>query len=309
MEKQGIITGIGNTITPEIDAVINDFIVGENAIIKGLDWVRDILNAGMCQLCGYRGVLKQTITTTETDKYVYGVFVLHFNEQREDEFYIETTSTAKTTNVNPTSITSAGTYYLLLYTNKTTTLPTYKYPKQAHTSERARNLIAGGTIYSTATTDTAPVNDNSNRVANTEYVHNQIAAEIDAEERTYVYEYNNASTYINKAEMTLVRRARLCVIKGKAITTTTTYSSIIFHSNAEGRILLFNIGKSKPSSRYNLGTMSCRHTVGVTSTQVTATVYIETDGNVFIGEKNTFGSDKNVTIEQNNTNSNLGYEI
>ena len=205
MEKQGIITGIGNKITPEIDAVINNFIVGGNAIIRGLDWTGYTLNAGMCQLCGYRGVLEQTITTT--DKYVYGVFVLHFNEQREDEFYIETTSTAKTTNVNPTSITSAGTYYLLLYTNKTTTLPTYKYPKQAHTSERARNLIASGTIDSTATTDTEPVNDNSRRVANTEYVHKQIVEELGYEKRVVDISRNGVGY-----NLTFEKKARYCLI-------------------------------------------------------------------------------------------------
>ena len=177
MEKQGIITGIGNEITPEIDAVINDFIVGENAIIKGLDLNRNILNAGMCQLCGYRGVLDKSQEIKDT--YVYGKFVINFDKDIEDEFYIETSSTAKTTNVNPTSITSAGTYYLELYNNKKTTLPTYKYPKQAHISDKANHLLVGGTIDSTATTKTAPLNDNSQRVANTEYVHNQIVAEID----------------------------------------------------------------------------------------------------------------------------------
>lgn len=210
MKKQGIITGIGNTITPEIDAILNDFIVGENAIIKGLDWVGNVLNAGMCQLRGYRGVLEQTITTT--DKYVYGVFVLHFNEQREDEFYIETSSTAKTTNVNPTSITSAGTYYLELYNDKKTTLPTYKYPKQAQTSDRARDLIAGGTIDSTATTPTAPINDNSKRVANTEYVHKQIEKEIAYEKvEGDVFEKTNTSQKIGT--FILEKKSKFVILK------------------------------------------------------------------------------------------------
>ena len=187
MEKQGIITGIGNEITPEIDAVINGFIVGENTIIKGLNWNGNILNAGMCQLCGYRGVLEKPIEKI-TDTYVYGKFIINFDKYIEDEFYIETSSTAKTTNVNPTSITSAGTYYLELYNDKKTTLPTYKYPKQAHTSDRARDLIAGGTIDSTATTPTEKKdlgtvvanlhNTQPNRVANTQYVHTQIVVEI-----------------------------------------------------------------------------------------------------------------------------------
>ena len=308
MEKLGIITGIGNEITPEIDAVINDFIVGKNTILKGLELNGNILSAGTCILCGYRGTLENSQTVD--GNYVYGKFVIGVNETDSFSIITSSNSTEPTDGINnPTSITSAGTYYLRLYANGVSKVDSERYPEQAYISDRAIELIENGTIDSTATTDTAPVNDNSSRVANTEYVHKQIVAEIDPEERTYVYEYNNASTYINKAEMTLVRRARLCVIKVQAIKTTTTYSSTIFHSNTEGRVLLFNVGRSKPSSRFNLGTMSCRHTVGITSTQVTATVYIETDGNVFIGEKNTFGAGKNVAIEQNNTNSNLGYEI
>lgn len=212
---QGIITGIGNEITPEIDAVINDFIVGENTIIKGLDWFGNTLNAGMCQLCGYRGVLEETITTTA--KYVYGKFILNFRKDIEDEFYIETSSTAKTTNVNPTSITSAGTYYLLLYTNKTTTLPTYKYPNQANTSDRARDLIAGGTIDSTATTPTEKnllgqvvVNlhkTQPNRVANTEYVQKQIVEELGYEKQVVDISMNGVGY-----NLTFEKRARYCLI-------------------------------------------------------------------------------------------------
>lgn len=202
MEKQGIITGIGNEITPEIDAVINDFIVGENAIIQGLDWVGDTLNAGMCQLCGYRGVLDKSQEIKDT--YVYGKFIINFDKDIEDEFYVETSSTAKTTNVNPTSITVAGTYYLELYNDKKTTLPTYRYPKQADTSDRADVLVGDGKIESTATATTQNVNDNSERVATTEYVHKQIEEELKVGDSGIIQLSNGATISIQ-------RRAKYCI--------------------------------------------------------------------------------------------------
>ena len=178
MEKQGIITGIGNEITPEIDAVINEYIVGKNTILKGLELNGNILSAGTCILCGYRGTLENSQTVD--GNYVYGKFVIGVNEIDSFSIITSSNSTEPTDGIiNPTSITSAGTYYLRLYANGASQVDSERYPKQADTSDRARDLIAGGTIDSTATTDTAPVNDNSRRVATTEYVHNQIVAEID----------------------------------------------------------------------------------------------------------------------------------
>lgn len=211
MEKQGIITGIGNEITPEIDAVLNNFIVGENAIIRGLDWSGNTLNAGMCQLCGYRGVLEQEIPNI-SNVYVYGKFEINFEKDIEDNFSIVTADIVPTDGtINPTSITSAGIYYLRLYTNKATTLPTYKYPKHAHISDRAKKLIANGTIDKTATTQFADNEVNvhetqPNRVASTKYVHNQIVAEID--EGTY----SNTFSVINGSlRVVLERRAKFVI--------------------------------------------------------------------------------------------------
>lgn len=187
MEKQGIITGIGNEITPEIDAVINEYIVGKNTILKGLELNGNILSAGTCILCGYRGTLENSQTVD--GNYVYGKFVIGVNET--DSFSIITSSnfTEPTDGIiNPTSITSAGTYYLRLYANGVSQVDSERYPKQADTSDRARDLIAGGTIDSTATTPTEK-NDlgevvvnlhetQPNRVASTQYVHDQIQEEL-----------------------------------------------------------------------------------------------------------------------------------
>ena len=194
MEKQGIITGVGNEITPEIDAVLNDFIVGKNTIISGLDWNGNTLNAGVCQLCGYRGVLEQPINNL-TDDYVYGKFELHFDKNIEDKFSIET-SASRIANDNPTSITIEGTYYLLLYYKKKG-FDEYNYPNMAHTSLMSAILAENGIIESTATASmpkTAEGNLKVNMhktdpqmVANTEYVHKQIQEELnEGTEEIYV---------------------------------------------------------------------------------------------------------------------------
>lgn len=176
-EQKGIITGIGNTITPEIDAVINDFIVNGNTIIKGFENQytssnnTNVLSAGMCQFCGYRGVLPTDVTLVGT--YVYGKFVLHFDNSIEDEFYIE----ASNTNRRTTTITGAGTYYLKLYANGVKQ-GFISYPDKATFSDIATNLDYDGTIGNNVTAVTQPINDNSTKVATTEYVKNQIENDI-----------------------------------------------------------------------------------------------------------------------------------
>lgn len=205
MEKQGIITGIGNTITPEIDAVINEYIVGKNTILKGLGLNGNILSAGTCILCGYRGTLENSQTVD--GNYVYGKFVIGVNET--DSFSIITSSNSNEPTdgiINPTSITSAGTYYLRLYANGASQVDSERYPKQAHTSYNADHLQPNGTIASTAKTETAPVNDNSKRVANTKYVHNQIEKEIDG--GTYS---NTFSVTDGSLRVVLERRAKFVI--------------------------------------------------------------------------------------------------
>ena len=212
---QGIITGIGNEITPEIDAVINDFIVGKNTILKGLELNGNILSAGTCILCGYRGTLENSQTVD--GNYVYGKFVIGVNETDSFSIITSSNSTEPTDGIiNPTSITSAGTYYLRLYANGASQVDSERYPKQADTSDSARDLIAGGTIDSTATTETASVNTHNtqpNRVANTEYVHNQIVKEIDYKESgtfnlTWTYPFGATQTY---GTMSIKRRAKFCI--------------------------------------------------------------------------------------------------
>lgn len=202
MEKQGIITGISNKITPQIDAVLNDFIVGYNTILKGLELKNGVLSEGVCQLCGYRGILEKS-QQIDNQGYVYGKFVINFSDE-EDRFSIYTTSHDIVTNVNPTSITSAGTYYLSLYENGVMVVNKYGFPKQAYKSDRAEYLIPLGTISSSATATTAPTNDNSRKVATTEYVHKQIEEELKVRDSGIIQLSNGATISIQ-------RRADYCI--------------------------------------------------------------------------------------------------
>lgn len=223
MEKQGIITGIGNEITPEIDAVINEYIVGKNTILKGLELNGNILSAGTCILCGYRGTLENIQTVY--GNYVYGKFVIGVNETDSFSIITLSSSTEPTDGIiNPTSITSAGTYYLRLYANGVSQVDSERYPKQSYISDKANELMAGGTIDSTATTPTEKnflgevVVDlhktQPKRVANTEYVHKQIENEIDYELENITVNINNSAGRI-QGTIELKKKAKYVI--GKAL--------------------------------------------------------------------------------------------
>ena len=217
MEYQGIVTGIGsqdkNLITPQIDAVISDFMVGKNTIIDGLVLFEKNLSKGTCILCGYRGILEEA-KELDTVAYVYGKFTLNFDNSIEDSFAIETSSMEKTENVNPSEITSAGTYYLLLYKDgvKDEQLDSENsYGKNAYYSVETENVLDFATIAETTTTETAE-NDayltQPNRVANTEYVHNQIEKLIDSD----VYSVTNTPSTNYTEELSIRRRAKFCIL-------------------------------------------------------------------------------------------------
>lgn len=199
MEYKGIITGIGdketktNLIQPEYDALINDFIIGKDTILEGLELSGNNLSAGTCILCGYRGIIDRNITVDYTN-YVYGLFSISFGrEGRQDEFNIVSTPEPLTSYpVNPTQITESGTYALLLYENgvKSPYLDTeHPYPVNSQYSAETEKVLDYAEIAETVTTPT-DINEldevitdlhetQPNRVVNTEYVQAQIEKEID----------------------------------------------------------------------------------------------------------------------------------
>ena len=230
MEYQGIITGIGdkeqnkNLIKPEYDAALNDFIIGKNTILEGLVLNGKNISAGTCILCGYRGIIDMPKELDNTT-YVYGKFTLNsiYGGSGEDDFDIVGTSTELTANVNPTEITSAGTYYLLLYANGVEQIDReHSYPKYSQQSAETDYVGDNVVISETATTPTETNElgeietdlhlSQPNRVANTEYVHNQIEEEIDYDMLTMNFVaslLDDIST--NIGTITIERKAKYCV--------------------------------------------------------------------------------------------------
>lgn len=216
MEYQGIVTGIGdkeskiNLIQPEVDAIITKFIIGNNTIIDGLNLDGNVLSKGICVLCGYRGVLNETQTIPTTTKYIYGKFVINFDENIEDTFSIVAKDEEIIGNINPSEIVVAGEYYLELYANRelSKNMPTYKYPAQANQSVITNRVASNGELENGVTCITQLKNDNSDNVANTLYVHRQIEEEIDREEVSG--DFSTTSDFV-LGSYTLIRKSKLVV--------------------------------------------------------------------------------------------------
>jgi hypothetical protein len=216
MAYQGIITGIGenNKITPEIDAYINNFVIGKNTILDGLilDTNKLTLSKGACVLCGYRGIIEEDIKFNANDPimWIYGKFTLNFGNG-EDEFEIYTTTTQLTTNVNPSQITEAGTYYLLLYNdynNISEDLESdYPFPKNAQNSVETENVLNGATIGSEVEGVTQDVNDISYKLATTEFAHLKIEKEIGYDSKTI----SVLSGTTNIGTITFIRKAKMVI--------------------------------------------------------------------------------------------------
>lgn len=304
---EGIITGIGdkqlgkNLIKPEYDAVINDFIIGKNTILEGLELNGNNLSAGTCILCGYRGIIEES-KELDTTAYVYGEFILNFDTEIEDSFNIVTSTSAITTNVNPTEITSAGTYYLLLYVNGVGQIDReHKYPLSSQYSAETDYVGDNAVISPTATTPT-DINElgevitdlhlsQPNRVANTEYVHAQIEKEIDYESINIPIELKNANGVVDvSGNLILERKAKYVIAKG-GIGTRSTYAF-------EKDTYICNIPKGFRPAKETFGLFVLKDTkndyvLGVkiaTNGNVTVFVYVMTlnktsssDGSVSIG--------------------------
>lgn len=204
MIQAGIIAGIGNKsenkniIYPEFDANINNYLVGRNTILEGLELQGNTLTAGTCILAGYRGTLEQNINL-DTTAYIYGEFTISFGTDI-DSFNIVTSDTPLPYETNVSSINSAGTYYLLLYISgekNSELIADKKYPTKANYSDETTTLLSAGTIQEGATGTTLPVNSHTNRpkeIATTQYVYNQIEEQIG-------YGYYNGNVYNASGEL------------------------------------------------------------------------------------------------------------
>lgn len=193
-QYNGIIAGIGdlengiNVINPQFDARVNNFIIGANGVIEGLEISGNILSAGMCVAQGYRGSIDTDITLDITT-YVYGVFKVYHDPEILDEFYIQTSSTPLDSGSTGNSfgddiLYEAGTYYLRLNNR-------LQYPINAVNSENTDEINYSGKIGNGTTAVTQAVNDNSDKVATTKFVHDLLDEEVNYTEDTIYAHYNS----------------------------------------------------------------------------------------------------------------------
>lgn len=221
----GVMAGIGdiendvNVIDPQFDAKVNNFIVGADGILLGMELNGSVLSSGICIAKGYRGSIDTDITL-DTTNYVYGVFSVYHSPDMLDEFSIVTSSTplgnAGGQSFGDDILHEAGTYYLRLNASNSR----LNYPINAYNADNTDKINKNGTIGDGTTAVTQPVNDNSTKIATTAYVHNQIEEEINYTPLNYnqskSYNFNDAfgATAVLTFNFNFQgkKKAKLCVI-------------------------------------------------------------------------------------------------
>ena len=298
----GIVTGIGdkgnniNVIKPEIDADLYKYILGKNAIIEGLEIVGNTLSAGMCTLCGYRGKLEQGKTIPNVT-YIYGKFTLYFDNEIPDEFDIEFSNEQPIDDhEEPASITSAGTYYLLLYLAPyppyygeyilNSVLDTPSYPAHSYEADKTdlvRGGVDGAIIEDGVIATTQLRNDNSRKVATTEYVHEQIDEEINYQTQNINNPVNvksgNSPDIILNVNVALKEKAKYVLLNTSFSVSygpaSTFYAYVI--DLASSTILGTVNNAFIPKQNIVLGTI---HAGGQDPSADTANIILDTNGNI-----------------------------
>lgn len=190
MEYEGVISGIGdketskNLISPYMDAAVYDFIInhepdgGYTDIIRidgfEIDTENKILTGGTLCYRGFRGVIDTSMPLENAER-IYAVF-----DTIENEFSILMTNEYYD-NANTDILATPNKYYLILYLyggdgNYNPQFLPYNYPINSYNCDYA--LTVKETVGADATGTTQPVNDNSTKIATTEYVKNQIDEDI-----------------------------------------------------------------------------------------------------------------------------------
>ena len=230
--------GVSNGFTyDENSGFVKCLIAGiyPNSQVKAeLSWTSPIetpiLTKGIVVHKGYRGEITNDIEIGSATL-VYAQFVLHNNEEVTDEFNVVTTnSPLPAETIDGDTIT----YNLWLYSNGRKNPALYNIPAIAEHSLTCDTVLEGGVIDSNVTGITQAVNDNSSRIATTEYVENQIEHDIGYETKTVKLTVTSSSGEIQDfATLTLQRKAYqvLCVLN------TTTSPVSVGNTSAEGWIV------------------------------------------------------------------------
>lgn len=192
---KGVMAGIGdmlndvNVIEPGFDARVYRYIIGKDCIIEGLEMSGNTLSAGICIGQGYRGYLPTSCEINTTCDYIYAHFKVHHDRDIEDEFWIECTKSS--TVVQNDILHNAGDYWLLLYQKVNgkwqKRIDDIKYPLRSQHSDDTMRVVEHGVLENGVTAVTQEVGDKTVKVATTEFVQNQMAAEIAFEQKELIH--------------------------------------------------------------------------------------------------------------------------
>lgn len=205
-----------NTIAWETNGVSTIYVINDSTVTYGslsttISYVAssltaDSLTSGACLACGYVGYFPNTIPTNAN--LIYGRFVIK-HSNGPDEFYIMTSDTE--VNHQDDILNEPGEYWLLLYKDGILNSNLLHYPAKSVHSDKSDVLLEGGTISADCVAVTQKVDDNSDRVATTQYVANQIEKDINYAKTNLVYVIGtrgqNLGTY-NAATIYLERKAK-----------------------------------------------------------------------------------------------------
>lgn len=182
--------------------------LGTSLYIHNVTYDKNIVTVIVGSPAGEAGEIEVDITYKQGGNYIYGKFVLNHDNDKPDRFSVILTS-APLEYKNDDILHVPGTFYLPLYENGVIVGNTIKYPKNCAHADYARVIKAGGSLGAGTTAVTQPVDDNSNKVATTEFVANQIKKDIDFKEVTVELTHSGSSAighfkFRKKAKMVTV---------------------------------------------------------------------------------------------------------
>lgn len=303
---KGVMAGIGdmlndvNVIEPGFDARVYRYIIGKDCIIEGLEMSGNTLSAGICIGQGYRGYLPTSCEIGTIYDYIYAHFKVHHDRDIEDEFWIECTKSS--TVVQNDILHGAGDYWLLLYQKVNgkwqKRIDDIKYPLRSQHSDDTMRVVEHGVLENGVTAVTQEVGDKTVKVATTEFVQNQIAADIDAEYGSLISEVFSEKKE-NKAIFTLefIRKSKLCVFSlSKEYVYIKDPSTIFNDSIPNGSIIMQLPEKLRPKMQFDFYIQRLKN--GATPSYLEKYI-MKSNGDIVAGEDCT-------TTTRSTTN--IGYE-
>lgn len=213
---KGIMSGIGdiennvNVIRPFFDARVRNFIIGQDGIIDGFKVDNGFINNGICVAQGYIGQYSGVPIPITSGNYIYGKFVIYNDDTILDEFYI-VVADSEIVYDNDDILHGPGTFYLPLNDSKR-----LDYPQNAYHSDYTDTVLTGNigidktNLQDGVTAVTQESNDNSKKVATTEFVQGLLKKYINAD--SYSNAFNTGSNTIFSTEISIRRRSQFVLL-------------------------------------------------------------------------------------------------